>query len=154
MTAKEATSFVSRMRTDDTGSTLPLVIGLVALCLAVILVATAATSLVLARMRLLSLTDGAALAAAEGFALADLRVDNGVLRAELTDAAALAAAEAAIAATPIDGLEAVELVAASAPDGRSAVVTVAAMWRSPLPIWLVPDGLPLQATSTARVVLR
>ena len=154
MIAERAKRCWSRMRTDDTGSTLPLVIGLVALCLAVILVATAATSLVLARMRLLSLADGAALAAAEGFALADLRVDNGVLRAELTDAAALAAAEAAIAATPIDGLESVELVAASAPDGRSAVVTVAAVWRPPLPIGLVPDGLRLQATSTARVVRR
>ena len=139
---------------DDEGSTLPLVIGLVALCLAVVLVATAATSLVLARMRLVSLADGAALAAAEGFDLADLHVVDGQVRAELTDAAALEAAVAHLAAVLIDGLDEVALVAAGSDDGRSATVTVSAMWRPPIVIWLVPDGLRLEATSTARVVLR
>ena len=139
---------------DDEGSTLPLVIGLVALCLAVVLVATAATSLVLARMRLVSLADGAALAAAEGFDLADLHVVDGQVRAELTDADALAAAVAHLAAVPIDGLGELAIVAAGTDDSRSATVTVSAMWRPPIVIWLVPDGLRLEATSTARVVLR
>ena len=144
-----------RSETDsDEGSTLPLIIGLVALCLAVVLVATAATSLVLARMRVLSLADGAALAAAEGFDLTDLHVVDGQVRAELTDEGALAAATEHLGSTPIDGLEEVVLIAAGSDDGRSATVTISAMWRPPLVIWLVPDGLRLEATSTARVVLR
>lgn len=145
---------IRRRLADDEGSTLPLMIGLLALCLAVVLVTTAATSLVLARMRLVSLADGAALAAAEGFDLGDLHVIDGQVRAELTDADALVAAVAHLAAVPLDGLEEVSLVAAGSDDGRSATVTVSAMWRPPLVIWLVPDGLRLEATSTARVVLR
>lgn len=137
---------------DDEGSTLPLVIGLLALCLAVVLVAVAASSLVLARMRLLSLADGAALAGSEAFELADIRVDEGALRVELTDDAVAQAAADYLAATPLDGLEDVALVSAGTSDGRSAVVTVEATWRPPLPIWLVADELRFSATSTARVV--
>jgi len=139
---------------SDEGSTLPLVIGLVALCLAVVLVATAATSLVLARMRLVSLADGAALAAAEGFDLDDLRVVDGEVRVELTDADALAAATEFLAAVAVDGLDEVALLSAGSGDSRSATVTVSAMWHPPIVVWLVPDGLRLEATSTARVVLR
>lgn len=138
----------------EEGSTLPLVIGLFALCLAVVLVAVATTSLVLARMRLLSLADGAALAGAEAFALADIRVQDGALRVDLDDAAVARAAEEHLEVVAPGWLEGVVLVAADSPDGRSAVVTVAATWRPPLPVWLVPDGVRLEATSTARVVLR
>ena len=139
---------------DEEGSTLPLVIGLFALCLAVILVAVATTSLVLARMRLLSLADGAALAGAEAFALADIRVEDGALRVDFEDAAVAQAAQAHLEAVAPAWLEDVTLVSAGAPDGRSAVVTVAATWRPLLPVWLIPAGVPLEATSTARVVLR
>lgn len=141
-------------RARDEGSTLPLVIGLLALCLAVVIVVVAATSLMLARMRLLSLADGAALAAAESFALADIRVDGAQLRVDLTDAAVFEAAAAHIVSAPTDGLHEVTLVSATTLDARSAEVVLAATWRPPLPIWLVPDGLAIQATSTARVVLQ
>jgi len=145
---------VGRVVRSDAGSTLPLVIGLMTLCLAVVLVATAATSLVLARMRLVSLADGAALAAAEGFELADLRVVDGEVRPELSDAAALAAAQAHLAGAPVEGFDDVALISAGSADGRSATVTVSATWHPPIVVWLVPDGLRLEATSTARVVLR
>ena len=46
-----------------------------------------------------------------------------------------------------------ELVAASAPDGVSARVTVATTWRPPVLTLFVPDGWPLQATATSRTAL-
>lgn len=141
------------MRTDDRGSTLPLVIGLLALCLAVVLVAVAATSIVLARMRLLSLADGAALAAAESFDLADIQVTAGEIRVDLSDTAVAEAVEEHLATMEVDGLQDVTIVAATTPDGRSAEVILAAIWRPPLPLWLVPEGVRIEATSTARVVL-
>ena len=137
----------------DDGSTLPLVIGMLALCLAVVLVGAAATSLLLARMRLLSIADGAALAAAESFDLGAVRRDpDGAVRVVLDDARVHATAAQRVAEAPHPGLDAVELVVAGSPDGRSAVVTVAAVWRPPLAIELVAPLLRVEATSTARVV--
>lgn len=144
----------SRTVADDEGSTLPLVAGLLALCLAVVVVATATTSLVLTRIRLLSLADGAALAAAESFALDDIRLDGGTLTATLRQETVEAAAAAHVAAAAPDGLDGIRVVAATTPDGRSATVTVSAAWTPPLALDLIASALTLEATSTARVVIR
>jgi len=57
------------IRRDDEGSIVPLVAGLGALCLALVLVVVSATSLYLERKRLFTFADTTALAAAEAFDL-------------------------------------------------------------------------------------
>ncbi len=136
-----------RRTADDEGSILPLVIGYALLALMAILVCTAATSLYLEQKRLDGLADAAALAGADGFVLT---VEAGVPRAELSDRKVREQAEELVAAVAPD----VVVTFASSPDGRSARVTIAGFWHSPLVTPFVPDGVPLQATGTSRTALR
>ncbi len=138
---------------DDRGSILPLIAGYGALALAVVLLVTAATSLYLERKRLYTLADGAALVGAESFDLADVEVTpQGVLRPRLTDEQFVTGAQQYLAEAPVGGLENLQLVAASTPDGLSARVTLAADWRPPVLAILLPDGLRLEVTATGRSV--
>ncbi len=138
---------------DDRGSILPLIAGYGALALAVVLLVTAATSLYLERKRLFTLADGAALVGAESFDLADVRVTpEGVLRPRLTDQQVQQGARQYLAEAPAGGLENLQLVAASTPDGLSARVTLAADWRPPVLAILLPEGLRLEVTATGRSV--
>lgn len=138
---------MTRRRLDDDGSVLLLTIGYAVLAIALVLVCANATSLYLAQKRLDSLADAAALAAADGFTFS---VTDGVPRAELTDEGVSAQAEEFVAA--VGGGAA--LTAASAPDGRSARVTVTAAWHPPVFSLFVPDGVLLGATATSRNALR
>ncbi|PVZ94856.1 hypothetical protein DDQ50_08755 [Amnibacterium flavum] len=138
----------------DDGSTLPLVTGFTALALAVVLVVVAASSLYLAHKRLLTIADGAALAAAEGFELDDVTLEDGRVTPHLTDAGVTAAAAAYLAEGETDRRDPVALITASSPDGRSAVITLASAWAPPLIRVFVPDGLPLEVTTTARSIFR
>ncbi|MCE7482295.1 MULTISPECIES: pilus assembly protein TadG-related protein [Microbacterium] len=132
---------------DQDGSILPLLLGYVALAIAVIFVCTCATDLYIAQKRLDSLADAAALAGADGFTLV---VDGDAVRAELTDAGVQEQALAIVDAVAADAT----LVSASAPDGVTARVTVATAWRPPLFSPFVPEGVPLEATATSRTALR
>lgn len=141
---------MTRLR-DEEGSTLLITIFYAFVGLSVILVVVAATSLYLERKRLFTLADGAALAAAESFDLDEISIDGDSLDVDLTsDRVARSAAEhLAIAATPND---AVEIVAATSPDGQSAVVTLRSVWRPPVAGELLPIEIPVTVTSTARSV--
>lgn len=132
---------------DDEGSVLILTLGYGVLAIAVILVCTAATSLYLAQKKLDSVADAAALAAADGFELA---VANGEPVAALTDEGVEREAATMIAEIGGDA----QLIAATTPDGTSALVTVGGTWHPPILTIFVPDGLTLQATSTSRSALR
>lgn len=132
---------------DEEGTILPLVIGYVVLALAAVFVCVCATDLYLAQKRLDGLADAAALAAADGFTLA---VEAGEPRAELTSAGVRDQAGALLAAAPADAA----LIAAEAPDGVSARVTIASVWHPPLVSMFVPDGVALEATATSRTALR
>ena len=132
---------------DDEGSVLLLTLGYALLTIAAILVCVDATSLYLAQKRLDSLADAAALAGADGFALAV--VDDEPV-ASLTGDAVRAQADAIVVAV---GGGAV-LLSAGTEDGVSARVTVADTWRPPLLTIFVPDGVALQATATSRTALR
>lgn len=136
-----------RARADDEGSVLPLLLGYVLLALAVILVCTCATDLYIAQKRLDSLADAAALAGADGFTLV---VAGEGVRAELTDDGVHEQAAAVVDAIASGA----RLVAASAPDGVSARVTVATSWHPPLVSAFVPSGVALEATATSRTALR
>ena len=134
-------------RSDDEGSILPLLLGYVVLAIAVIFACTCATDMYIAQKRLDSLADAAALAGADGFTLV---VEDAGVRAELTDDGVRDQAAAVVAAMPSGA----QLVAASAPDGVSAQVTVADDWHPPLVSAFVPAVVPLEATATSRTALR
>lgn len=133
-------------RDDEAGSVLVLALGYAVIAIVLVLVCVDASSLYLAQKRLDAAADAAALAGADGFTLS---TDGGVPAARLTDAGVYAQAADLLAAVGT-----AELVAASAPDGVSARVTVATTWHPPVLTLFVPDGWPLQATATSRTALR
>ncbi len=145
---------LSRLRSDENGSSLILTIFYGAFALALILVVVAATSLSIDRKRLFSLADGAALAGAEAFELSAVNADAAGFTAMLASADVRVAALEYIAAVPHGALEGVVVESAASPDGLSAEITVSAWWRPPVLTVFVAEGLRLEVTSTARSVLR
>ncbi|PCE15892.1 hypothetical protein AUC47_10220 [Microbacterium sp. SZ1] len=134
-------------RDDDAGSVLLLALGYALLAIALILVAATATDLYIAQKRLDSLADSAALAGADGFTV---EVEGDVVHAGLTDGGVREQATAVLDGMP--GRAA--LVAATAPDGVSARVTIATDWHPPVVSLFVPEGVRLEATATSRTALR
>jgi len=145
-------------RPDDAGSTLLLTIFYGFLALVVILLVVAASSLYLERKRLLTLADGAALAAAEAYTLDTVTVapdgSAAPLRTELDSTAVRAAADAYLAAAPHATLEQLVVTRAASADGQSATVTLSAYWRPPVLTLVLPAGVPLEVTAVARSVFR
>lgn len=133
---------------------MPLIIGLFAVALAFVVVAAAATSLHLERMRLLTVADGAALAGAESFRVADAAVRGGEVVPALRSERVRAAAGAAVADAETGVLEGLGIVRAGTTDGRSATVVLRSVWRPPLASPLLPDGLVVTVTSTAAARFR
>lgn len=140
------------LRDDDTGSTLPLIGGYAALALVLVLLVASATSLYLERKRLLILADGAALVGAEAFELDDVTVTSSGPRVRLRTADVRREVTAYLADQPIGAFESLRLEEATSPDGRSALVTVSAIWRPPVVSPFVPDGLRIDATAVSRTV--
>lgn len=143
---------IRRLVHDETGSTLPLVIFFCFLGLVVILGAAGATSLYLERTRLYSVADGAALAAAEAFDLASVRATARGFSPSLTDADVAAAAAEFLAGSTHPELEDLRLEEAVTADGLGATVRVSAWWRPPVLSPFLPEGIRLEATSSARSV--
>ena len=141
------------MRRSEEGSTLILVIFAAVLCAALVIAVSSATSLYLERKRLFSLADGAALVGAESFDLDRVTVSNGRAVPQLTNARVRTAVRSFVeAATPLD-LTDVQIESARTPDGRSARVTLSTVWHPPVVSFLMPEGLRIDVTSTARSVL-
>ena len=149
-----AASVRARMRSlarDDDGSTLLLTIFYGALALALIVVVVGATALLVERRRLFTLADGAALHAAESFALSQIAFDGEQPSPQLADDAVENAAASWLASAPTE-LEEVRLVSAQSLDAQTAEVTIAAAWRPPIVSLLLPDDIPLDVTVMARSV--
>lgn len=143
------------MRRDaEDGSTIPLILVLLALAAGFVIVAAAATALHLERLRMLTVADGAALAAAESFRVADAHVEDGTVVPRLDDARVHAVAADSLAAADTSGLEGLRLDRAATPDGRSALVTLTATWRPPIAGPLLPLSMPVTVTSTAAARFR
>lgn len=136
---------------DEEGSTLLLTMFYAFLCLVLVLLVTAATSLYLERKRLFTLADGAALAAAEAFSLGEVAVTAHGPRPTLTDRSVAEAAGEYLGHAPT-GLDAVRLEGAGTDDGLTASVTVSSAWTPPVLTVFVPGGLRLEVTTTARSV--
>jgi len=135
----------------DEGSTLPLTIFFGMLSLALILVVVASTSLYLERKRLFSLADAAALVGAESFDLADVTAGPDGFRPTLRSPDVAAAVTAYLSGIPIDLTE-LTLEKAATLDGRSATVTLSAVWHAPVLETFLPEGVRIEVTSVARSV--
>lgn len=143
---------IARGLADDTGSILPLVIFYAFLCLVLVLLVSAVTSLYLERERLYAVADGAALAGAESYDLESVAVVDGHPRPTLESPAVRAAVTEFLSTAVADGFDALEVEQAGSADGRSAVVRLSAVWHPPVVSVLVPAGIRIGVTSTARSV--
>lgn len=131
-----------------------LLIGYVLLTLLVVTVVAAVGSVYLGHKKLLSMADSAALAAADTFVLngGSTSSDPGTL---LNNQGVRSAAESYLssAAQP-EMLHSIVLDAKTgAPDGHTAQVSLTAVVRPMFIIFLIPDGIPIEVTSTARAHL-
>ena len=143
----------SRLKSEEEGSSLILIIFAGLIGLAVILGTVAATSLYIERKRLFTVADGAALAAAEAFNLDDVQLVNGRARITLTDSDVRAETDHYLQIIPATESSGVSVVSAVTKDGRSATVNLSKTWHPPVVSIFMPDGLNLEVSSTARTVL-
>jgi uncharacterized membrane protein len=139
------------LRRDD-GSTLLLTIFFTALCLTLILMVVAATSLYLERKRLFTLADGASLVGAESFTLSDVTKTTAGYRPTLTSSEVSASVSDYLAENPADAFTDLRVIRAVSVDGRSATVELSAYWAPPIVTLFVPKGFRIQVTSVARSV--
>lgn len=149
-----------RRDSSEDGQIMVLAIGYVLLALLLITVVAASSSLYIGHKKLLALADGAALAAADTFVLGSATVGPGggvgsapgtLLTSQGVNSAArqyLASSE-----TP-EGLDAIEVGAGTGTsDGRTAQVVVTGVVHPMFINFLVPAGIPLTVTGTARANL-
>ncbi|WP_125609594.1 pilus assembly protein TadG-related protein [Specibacter cremeus] len=127
-----------------------LLIGFVLLALLLVTVVAAASSLYIGQKRLLSLADGAALAAADTFRVAGSAARDPT--AALTQAGVAAAAAGYLATnTAGQGLDGVALAPGTGtPDGRTARVSLTAVVHPLFINFLVPAGVTIEVTGSAR----
>lgn len=139
---------------SDAGSTLPLLLVFFLIAGSFAAVAVGATALHLQRLRLLTVADGAALAGAESFRVADVRVTGGAVVPTLSSGAVSGAVQRYLADAAPSSFEGLTVRRATTTDGRSATVTLAAVWRPPILNELLPLSLPVEVTSTAAARFR
>jgi uncharacterized membrane protein len=140
-----------RLRSED-GSTLLLTIFYAALCLALILLVVAATSLYLERKRLFTLADGASLVGAESFTLDDVTPTAHGNRPILTSPEVASAVSTFLADNPADHFTDLHVERAASVDGRSATVELSCYWAPPVLTLFIPKGFRIEVTSIARSV--
>lgn len=137
---------------EEDGSLLPLTIFYGFLSLVLILVVVAASSLYLERKRLYTLADGAALVGAEAFELDDVVLGPDGPTVVLDSKKVAAATAGYLVSAPTSGFESLRLENAGTLDGKSATVELSAYWRPPVLTVLLPEGLRIEVTATARSV--
>ena len=129
-----------------------LIIGYVTLALLVVSVVIGISGVYLEHKRLLSLADGASLAAADSYTLGEVAGDRGTPSAVLGSGRVRSVAADFIARSPSSArFDQLSISAATgSPDGSTAVVVLSAAVHPPVVNFLVPDGIRIEATSTAR----
>ncbi len=141
------------MKRED-GSILPLTIFYGAFALVLVLLVSAATSLYLERKRLFTVADGASLVGAEAFDLEQVTESDGVLDPHLKTTDVAAAVNDYLTGGGVTVFDRLAVERAESSDGRSATVELSARWSPPVVSLLVPDGIRIDVTSTARSVFR
>ena len=137
---------------EEDGSTLLLILVYALIATLLALVLASATSLFLEHKRLLSLADGAALAASEAYDIAATRVTASGVEPVLDPAAAALAANRFVDRAPVL-LDGVRVESVVTPDAVTAVVAVSSAWHPPVFSFVVPEGFRVHASSSARGLL-
>lgn len=140
-----------RTKNED-GQMMVMILGYVTLALLVATVGIGISSVYLEHKRLLSLADGASLAAADSYTLGDVDTQGGSPSATLNPARVRNVAADFVSKSPAAQRFSGLAVAGStgSPDGSTAVVVLTAAVHPPVVNFLVPDGIKIEATSTAR----
>lgn len=129
-----------------------LIIGYVMLALLVSTVVMGASSLYIEHKKLLSLADGASVAAADSYTLGQVETKDGTPSAVLSGERVRSVAGDYLnrngAFARFEGLAVT--AATGTPDGSTAVVVLSAAVHPPVVNFLVPDGIRIEAASTAR----
>ena len=137
---------------DDGGQVMVLLIGFVLLSLLILTVVMAASTVYVETKKLLSVADGAALAAADTFALADVEAGSGApvpsLDAESVRGSVLRYLSETDAYGRFDQLTVGH--GTGSPERRTAHVELSAVVRPPMINFLVPAGIPVTVSSDAR----
>ncbi|WP_235009446.1 pilus assembly protein TadG-related protein [Arthrobacter sp. SLBN-83] len=143
---------MSRREADESGQLMVMILGYVLLALLVATVVTGITAVYLEHKRLLSLADGASLAAADSYTLGEVSAEGGSPSAVLNPARVRNVAADFVARSPAaQRFSALSVTGATGtPDGSTAVVVLTAAVHPPVVNFLVPDGIRIEATSTAR----
>ncbi len=129
-----------------------MILGYVLLALLVATVVIGITAVYLEHKRLLSLADGASMAAADSYTLGEVSAEGGSPSAVLNPARVRNVAADFVARSPASQRFSSLAVAGATgtPDGSTAVVVLTAAVHPPVVNFLVPDGIRIEATSTAR----
>ena len=137
---------------SEDGQMMVMILGYVTLALLVTTVVIGISSVYLEHKRLLSLADGASLAAADSYTLGEVDIQDGSPSATLNPARVRNVAADFVSRSPaaqrFSGLAVAG--ATGSPDGSTAVVVLTAAVHPPVVNFLVPDGIRIEATSTAR----
>jgi hypothetical protein len=140
---------------DESGQLTVLAIGFTVLCLLVATTVMAVSAVHIEFKKLLSAADGAAVAAADSFTLAETATGDGPPAAVLAPERVRGVVTTYLArdgsAARFEGLSVA--AATGSPDGRTATVTLTAVARIPVVNFILPDGVPIEATSSARARL-
>jgi hypothetical protein len=146
---------LDRTKADD-GQVLVLLIGFVLLSLLILTVVMGASTVYVERKKLLSVADGAALAAADTFALADVESDSGAPVSSLNDEAVRGSVQRYLTETGAHGrFERLTVGGGTgSPEQRTAHVVLSAVVRPPVINFLIPAGVPVTVSSDARTELR
>jgi uncharacterized membrane protein len=142
------------VRARDGGSILPLTIFYGVFALVLVLLVTAATSLYLERKRLFTVADGASLVGAEAFDLDQVTDADGVFNPHVKSADVASAVHDYLTGDGVETFDHLAVDRAESVDGRSATVELSARWSPPVVSLLVPDGIRIDVTSTARSIFR
>jgi hypothetical protein len=133
---------------QENGSALPLLLVFFAIAAGFVAVVVGATALHLERLRLLTVADGAALAAAESFAVRDVHVEGDAVVPTLHGGSVAQEARRYLDDAGPTGFDGLTLRSATT-DGRSATVRLSAVWHPPIASELLPLTVPLEVTSSA-----
>lgn len=141
----------------EEGQTTVLMVGLCAVCLLLATVILAATTVNLEARRLLSVADGATLAAADSFTIAaeEGAAEQGGSPPVLDDATAAQAVAGYLAAAGAhERFQGLTVQSVTVGDGgRTVDVELTATARPPVVNWIVPEGVTVVATSSSRTAL-
>jgi hypothetical protein len=136
---------------QEEGQITVLIVGFVLLALILASMVMAASTVYLEHKKLLSLADGAALAAADSYTVGDIG-GGSIPSTSLVDGRVLAATESYLEASNATSRHEHLTVAGgtgSGPGG-TAVVILTAVVHPPVVSFLLPDGILIQAKATAR----